>query len=105
MILAILLFIESIFAEDLKSRIEGNHFDIKLFEKRDFVGKPRFNASCDSDSLDAAALCEIKDVPRPAEENFTSILISAHVENFAKVAVLALIVRTVGNVQQRILRF
>ena len=30
-------------------------------------------------------LVKIKDVPLPAVENFTSILISAHVENFAKV--------------------
>ena len=58
MILAILLFVESIFAEDLKSQIAVNHFDIQLLEKSDFLGEPRFNASCDSESLEAAALCE-----------------------------------------------
>lgn len=58
MILALLLFVESIFAENLKSQIEVNHFDIKLLEKRDFLGELRLNASCDSESLEAAALCE-----------------------------------------------
>ena len=60
MILVFLLYVGGIFAEDLRSKIVENDLDTKFYglEKRDFVGEPRFNASCDSGSLDAAALCE-----------------------------------------------
>ena len=60
MIWIILIYVGCIFAEDLRSEIVENDLDTKYYglEKRDFLGEPRFNASCDSDSLDAAGLCE-----------------------------------------------
>ena len=60
MILIFLLYVGGIFAKDSRSEIVENDLDTKFYglEKLDFVGEPRFTASCDSESLDAAALCE-----------------------------------------------
>ena len=60
MILLFLLGVKGIFPRILNSETKQNRVEEKFNEKEisDFVGEPRFNTSCDSDSLVAAAFCE-----------------------------------------------
>ena len=60
MILLFLLCSESINTKILNSEPKQNELEEKLNKQEisDFIGEPRFNTSCDSDSLDSAASCE-----------------------------------------------
>ena len=61
MILLFFLYFKEIFANDRSYGISieksGNRFINKVGEKN-YFGQPRFNASCDDKSLEAAAECE-----------------------------------------------
>ena len=63
MILIFFLYLREIFANN-----QYNEFSIENFEngfidtvgEKNYFGQPRFNASCDDESLEAAAECEAR---------------------------------------------
>ena len=61
MILVFLFFLKCIFANKRFNEISNERMSNKFFEKvgqQNNFGQPRFNASCDDKSLDAADECE-----------------------------------------------
>ena len=61
MILIFLLFLREIFANNRYDGISTETFEIGFMDKggeKKYFGQPRFNASCDDESLEAAAECE-----------------------------------------------
>lgn len=51
-------FMTAIFAKQHPKGIFKNVLLVENFEHGKFIGQPRFNESCDSDSQDAARECE-----------------------------------------------
>ena len=61
MILIFLLFLRDIFANNGYNEISIENFENGFIDKvgeKNYFGQPRFNASCDDESLEAAAECE-----------------------------------------------
>ena len=61
MILIFLLYLRGIFAINRFNEISIEKFENGFFGKngeKKYFGQPRFNASCDDESLEAAAECE-----------------------------------------------
>ena len=61
MILVFLLYLRGIFAKnrfyEISNERMGNEF-LKKIGEENYFGQPRFNASCDKESLEAATECE-----------------------------------------------
>ena len=61
MILIFFLYLREIFANDRYKEISIENFENGFIDKageKNYFGQPRFNASCDDQSLEAAAECE-----------------------------------------------
>ena len=61
MILVFFLYLRGIFANNRYNEISnermGNEF-LETVGEKNYLGQPRFNASCDKESLEAATECE-----------------------------------------------